>query len=55
MLPSVPASLILMAAAFAEFGAIRAIAETAKHDDIRRFILGSSPFRRKIRKFRASS
>jgi hypothetical protein len=39
MLPSVPASLIPMAAAFAEFGAISAIAETARHVDIKRFIL----------------
>ena len=39
MLPSVPASLMTMAAAFAEFGAIRAIAETARHVDIKRFIL----------------
>ena len=43
MCGSAPASLMLKAAAFAEFGAIRAIAETARHDDIRRFIL-FSPF-----------
>ena len=39
MLPSVPASLMAMAAAFAGFGAIRAIAETARHVDMNRFIL----------------
>jgi hypothetical protein len=39
MLPSVLASSMAMAAAFAEFGAIRAIADTARHVDIKRFIL----------------
>src|SRR5207244_1398419 len=39
MLPSVPASLMTMDAAFVGFGAIRAIAETARHVDIKRFIL----------------
>ena len=55
MLPSAPASLMLKAAAFAEFGAIRAIAETARHVDIKRFISSLLLFCRKTSKFRASS
>jgi len=36
--PSVVASSMVMAAAFAEFGAIRAIAEIARHVDIKWWI-----------------